>query len=332
MNRYFHCFIIFLVVSLNEVEPHGYLSNPPARNAAWRYGFSVPANYDLMSLNCGGRGSKCSVCGDPFGSGYKPHETGGIYARQVIVKTYTMGSTIDIEVTITANHFGYFEFRVCPVTDNNVEVTQECLNQNQLVVNGNGFKRNLAGGEYATRMTVTLPEGLTCDRCVFQWYWNSTFTLEEYFNCADIRILTAAGVTIPITNSTITGSITSTSTSSVASTSTVIVGSGCKAEWDNRCTSHSQCCTGFCDNNNGAWAFGVCKISNVPTTTRPTTTIATTTSTLSTSTSRSATTNVSTTATTAPIGLQTLPLSATTTVSSKVRCFRGNGFCNYNLP
>jgi hypothetical protein len=54
---------------------------------------------------------------------------------------------------------------------------------------------------------------------------------------------------------------------------------------------------------------------------------------LSTSTSRSATTNVSTTATTtAPIGLQTLPLSATTTVSSKVRCFRGNGFCNYNLP
>ena len=420
MQRYFLITLIVIITFLHGVESHGYLSNPPARNAMWKYGFNVPANYELMSLNCGGRGGKCSVCGDSFYSSYKPHEAGGPYAKGIIVKTYTMGSTINVGVTITANHKGYFEFRICPVTNNNVEVTQECLNQNQLIINNNSFRRSVDFEEWITSMSVKLPEGLTCERCVLQWYWRAEITLEDYFNCADIRIVNGLAVVEPtvapqpkttnsrgckelwdnsctshsqcctglycnnnngawalgvcrwgsavtnsatlsattnslttdiptirtttettttLTTSTTTRPTTSISTSTLATTthtittsSTVIVGSGCKAEWDNRCTSHSQCCTGFCDNNNGAWAFGVCKISNVPTTTRPTTTIATTTSTLSTSTSRSATTNVSTTATTAPIGLQTLPLSATTTVSSKVRCFRGNGFCNYNLP
>jgi len=221
MNRYFHCFIIFLVVSLNEVEPHGYLSNPPARNAAWRYGFSVPANYDLMSLNCGGRKSKCSVCGDGFNSKEKPHETGGTYAKGVIVKTYKEGSIIDVEVTITANHKGYFEFRVCPVTDINVEVTQECLNQNQLVVNGNGFKRNLDFGERETTMTVKLPDGLTCERCVFQWYWKAQLTNEEYNNCADIKIVNGSGVvpsTTPITTTSTTTTTTSTTSTTTATT------------------------------------------------------------------------------------------------------------------
>ena len=276
MNRCLIVSYIFLVISLSEVEPHGYLSNPPARNAAWRYGFSVPANYDLMSLNCGGRGSKCSVCGDPFGSGYKPHETGGIYARQVIVKTYTMGSTIDIEVTITANHFGYFEFRVCPVTDNNVEVTQECLNQNQLVVNGNGFKRNLDFGERETTMTVKLPDGLTCERCVFQWYWKAQLTNEEYNNCADIKIVNGSGV-VPSTTPITTTSTTTTTTTTTSTTTN--------------------------------------------TTTTTTTTNTTTTTTITTNTTISDNILFATTS-----GLSTELPSVTT---SEIRCFRGNGYCNF---
>jgi hypothetical protein len=35
--------------------------------------------------------------------------------------------------------------------------------------------------------------------------------------------------------------------------------SGCKPLWDNSCTSNNECCTKFCDNNNGQWAAGVCK-------------------------------------------------------------------------
>ncbi len=230
MSQYFITSVILLFIFLTKVESHGYLSNPPARNAAWKYGFKVPPNYDVMSLNCGGRGSKCSVCGDNFFAKNKPHETGGTFAKGVIVKTYTMGSTIDVEITITANHQGYFQFKVCPVTNNNVEVTQDCLDKNVLVINGNSLRRNLAASESVTKMTVKLPNGLTCERCVLQWHWIATITQEDYFNCADIRIVNGGGA-VP----------------------------NCKPEWDNSCTSNSQCCTGFCDNNNGAWTYGVCK-------------------------------------------------------------------------
>lgn len=38
----------------------------------------------------------------------------------------------------------------------------------------------------------------------------------------------------------------------------------CKGAWDNTCRS-GECCPGnFCDNNNGAWAVGVCKPGNEP--------------------------------------------------------------------
>ena len=37
------------------------------------------------------------------------------------------------------------------------------------------------------------------------------------------------------------------------------IAQSCKSLWDNSCTSNRQCCSGFCDNKNGQWAFGVCK-------------------------------------------------------------------------
>ena len=52
MSQYFITSVILLSIFLTKVESHGYLSNPPARNAAWKYGFKVPPNYDVMSLNC----------------------------------------------------------------------------------------------------------------------------------------------------------------------------------------------------------------------------------------------------------------------------------------
>lgn len=36
-------------------------------------------------------------------------------------------------------------------------------------------------------------------------------------------------------------------------------GGSCLPIWTNTCTDNSQCCTGFCDTMNGAWAQGVCK-------------------------------------------------------------------------
>jgi hypothetical protein len=41
----------------------------------------------------------------------------------------------------------------------------------------------------------------------------------------------------------------------------------CKPLYDNSCTSNGQCCSGYCDNNNGQWALGVCKPGSTTVTT-----------------------------------------------------------------
>ena len=39
---------------IGGVSGHGRMDQPPARNAAWRFGFKTPPNYDDVGLNCGG--------------------------------------------------------------------------------------------------------------------------------------------------------------------------------------------------------------------------------------------------------------------------------------
>lgn len=36
----------------------------------------------------------------------------------------------------------------------------------------------------------------------------------------------------------------------------------CLPDWNNQCHSNAECCSGNCDNNNGAWADGVCQPGN----------------------------------------------------------------------
>ena len=38
----------------------------------------------------------------------------------------------------------------------------------------------------------------------------------------------------------------------------------CKPDWDNSCRANSECCSSYCDNNNGQWALGVCKAGSTP--------------------------------------------------------------------
>merc|ERR1712123_124283 len=52
---------------------HGMITDPPARNAMWRYGYTNPVNYNDNELYCGGfsvqrnqNDGKRGVCGDNF--------------------------------------------------------------------------------------------------------------------------------------------------------------------------------------------------------------------------------------------------------------------------
>lgn len=48
----------------------------------------------------------------------------------------TAEQEIDVEVELTANHFGRFEMFLCPNNDPSFEATQECFDRFPLVLSG----------------------------------------------------------------------------------------------------------------------------------------------------------------------------------------------------
>ncbi|XP_023318551.1 uncharacterized protein LOC106655600 isoform X2 [Trichogramma pretiosum] len=209
---YLSCFLWvcgnFLV---GQVSAHGRLIEPPSRGSMWRYGFDTPHDYNDHESYCGGftrqwqtNHGRCGICGDPWDSREpRAHELGGKYGKGVIVRRYRTGAVIPVRVELTANHMGYFEFRTCPMTYNNREVNQECLDR--YVLRGeNGTARYYPGeGNRIFEAYYKLPDGLTCAQCVFQWRYvagnnwgdcgNGQGAVgcgpqEEFRACADIAI------------------------------------------------------------------------------------------------------------------------------------------------
>lgn len=185
---------------------HGYMARPAARNAMWKYGYDNPPNYNLMSLNAGGPAKVSSgghsICGDHHDGPFE-HMDGGKYANGVISQVYTEGQTIDIEIVITAHHKGEFYFFLCDLPEgssSSTQVTQKCLNKHRLR-GSNGSKAYQlpppTGYPSHYIMQYKLPAGVTCSRCVLQWYWrtgNSPGAFpEEFWNCADIKIKSSNG-------------------------------------------------------------------------------------------------------------------------------------------
>ncbi|XP_046381238.1 uncharacterized protein LOC124152360 [Haliotis rufescens] len=197
---------------LGSVTPHGYLSVPLQRSSMWRGGFAVPANYDDNGLRCGGptrqfnkNSGRCGICGDPWDATDKENEAGGKYASGIISKTYNEGDRMAVEVVITSNHKGYFEFRLCPHNNVHTPATQACLDQHLLQVEVNrvmATKYQLGTGTGTFRMNVLLPQGVTCSQCIFQWKYRTGNNWgcegsdcglgkgpqEHFVNCADIEI------------------------------------------------------------------------------------------------------------------------------------------------
>lgn len=69
-------------------------------------------------------GGDCGICGDPVG-GPLVNEKGGTYYTGIISQRYAEGQTIDVMIEITANHLGWFEFRLCTEE----EQTHDCLDK-----------------------------------------------------------------------------------------------------------------------------------------------------------------------------------------------------------
>ncbi|XP_078335250.1 uncharacterized protein LOC111133536 [Crassostrea virginica] len=217
---------------IKDVDAHGRLMKPCQRASLHRcYGpGQFKANFDDMGLFCGGtqvqwgkNGGKCGVCGDDYSAAFKRHEVGGPFATGFITETYSQGQVIDVLVELTAAHKGKFFFRVCKQLDELVEVTQECLNQNQLKVIENGIAKDYyeskETGAAKINLRVQLPPDMICDHCVFQWWYKTGNSWgqfpgepgclgcgpqETFVNCADIKITPSNGAPPPATQAPVT--------------------------------------------------------------------------------------------------------------------------------
>ncbi|KAL8602230.1 hypothetical protein ACOMHN_022743 [Nucella lapillus] len=194
--------IVWLALtSLPLVEGHGRLMEPPSRSSLWRFGLSTAINYDDNALNCGGLNTewyvnhgKCGVCGDPWEQAQpRDNEAGGKYGKGIIAKTYASGQVIPVRVDITANHMGWFEFRLCVHNSPSTPITQECLDKHLLqLADGSGTRYPIDPHAQAVELKLKLPDGVSCSQCVLQWKWhggNNFGTIqEEFYGCSDIAI------------------------------------------------------------------------------------------------------------------------------------------------
>jgi hypothetical protein len=70
---------------------------------------------------------------------------------------------------------GYFEFRLCPQNDPLSPVKQSCLDTNllEIVQQSKGTKYFVKRNVNEYRLSVKLPQGLTCSQCVLQWHYRA---------------------------------------------------------------------------------------------------------------------------------------------------------------
>jgi len=205
---------VWLVVLLPSPSlEHGRMMEPPSRASAWRVGFPTPRNEDDNALYCGGygvqydmNGGRCGICGDPWNQFPRDHEApGGMYATGIITKTYKKGSIIPVVIDLTANHQGYFEFRLCPNNDIWEDPEQSCFDRFRLKTGKTGgLKYPIYDYSTGLRMLyVRLPRSLECEQCILQWTYtagnnwgkcaNGTGAVgcgpqETFRACSDIRI------------------------------------------------------------------------------------------------------------------------------------------------
>nr|KAG5692218.1 hypothetical protein BaRGS_009818 [Batillaria attramentaria] len=119
----------------------------------WRFGFKTPVNDDDNGLNCGGSG------------------------------------VMDVRVDITANHKGWFEFRLCPHNDPSTPITQQCLDQYLLqMADGSGTRYQLGGQTGYVDLKLKLPAGLTCSQCVLQWKYHGEYLPRSWLSGPVLRL------------------------------------------------------------------------------------------------------------------------------------------------
>ncbi|XP_055642866.1 uncharacterized protein LOC129779423 [Toxorhynchites rutilus septentrionalis] len=176
MNRLIVVLAALIVALIPLAAGHGTVRFPPQRSTRWRCNPNAPPNWNDNEIWCGGigiqwgqNGGRCGVCGDNYAHPTpRAHELGGTFGQGEIVANYTEGSVITIDVIITANHRGHFEFKLCCL-DNSAE-TEKCFDEHFLVDTEGRHIWHLNSTMYGMyHVPLQLPRGLVCEHAVLQW-------------------------------------------------------------------------------------------------------------------------------------------------------------------
>ena len=119
---------------------------------------------------------------------------------------YSVGQKILVGADITANHKGYFEFRVCPQSNPNTPVSEDCLQRHLLQGDGGTrwdwepelgtkqismfsnefilifpklYRYYIKSGTGRFSTFVKLPERLRCEHCVLQVFFQNIIRCEK---------------------------------------------------------------------------------------------------------------------------------------------------------
>lgn len=146
----FDFIFISLLFLVSKTHGHGYLSNPSPRQVLNNGGPYGPG--DIQSLAGGGPAIEQvqghGLCGDnaqrrAFSDPASP------YSAALPKVSYVSGQYMNLTVTMTAHHWGWFEFRLCIPSDGGTDLslplTQDCLNQYVLEMDVNHAVSNYAG-------------------------------------------------------------------------------------------------------------------------------------------------------------------------------------------
>jgi len=131
-------------------------------------------------------GGKCGICGDAWDDDPREHEApDGKFANGIIVRTYRPGADVEVTIEVTANHVGYFQFKLGVNNNTALDPTQECFdNGHTLRVLPDLFDRyKLLSSEKGTyQFKIRLPDDVYCSQCIIQWTY---VTGNSWGICAD---------------------------------------------------------------------------------------------------------------------------------------------------
>merc|ERR1712110_369082 len=120
---------------------------------------------------------------------------------KLIVKTYKSGQIIKAHVQFAANHLGTIEFRICRALSNGADPDMDCFERQKLtfvknrktvidIVDADECENYVNNKPDACTFSVKLPNGETCEHCLFQMNWSgSGQTKQQYISVADIRVV-----------------------------------------------------------------------------------------------------------------------------------------------